>query len=179
MLKQHSFSNPFSGIKEKFQKSGRSNSAPGAYDIYIDRFWSLCVCVCVCVCPTNQTHFVIGRPREHMFSSCFSDILCLFGFCIFCLPLQIAWLFFAFCKRPGPMNGRKHLCKAWHNIYMCVCLFLYSLFACLQIACLLLSFCKRPMGENIFAMLHITFSAPFHKNNAFPTQYNTCMKYHL
>jgi len=36
MLKQHSFSNPFSGIKEKFQKSGRSNSAPGAYDIYID-----------------------------------------------------------------------------------------------------------------------------------------------
>merc|ERR1719394_181275 len=37
MLKQHSFSNPFSGIKEKFQKSGRSNSAPGAYDIYIDR----------------------------------------------------------------------------------------------------------------------------------------------
>ena len=38
MLKQHSFSNPFSGIKEKFQKSGRSNSAPGAYDIYIDRF---------------------------------------------------------------------------------------------------------------------------------------------
>merc|ERR1719397_713564 len=28
MLKQHSFSTPFSGIKEKFQKSGRSNSAP-------------------------------------------------------------------------------------------------------------------------------------------------------
>jgi len=36
MLKQHSFSNPFSSIKDKFQKSGRSNSAPGAYDIYID-----------------------------------------------------------------------------------------------------------------------------------------------
>ena len=38
MLKQHSFSNPFSSIKDKFQKNGRSNSAPGAYDIYIDRF---------------------------------------------------------------------------------------------------------------------------------------------
>ena len=45
MLKQHSFSNPFSGIKEKFQKSGRSNSAPGAYDIYIDRFLNVSNCI--------------------------------------------------------------------------------------------------------------------------------------
>jgi len=36
MLKQHSFSNPFSSIKEKFQRNGRSNSAPSAYDIYLD-----------------------------------------------------------------------------------------------------------------------------------------------
>ena len=46
MLKQHSFSNPFSGIKEKFQKSGRSNSAPGAYDIYIDRLIHISLCFC-------------------------------------------------------------------------------------------------------------------------------------
>lgn len=31
MLKQHSFSNPFSSVKEQFQKSGRSNSTPGAF----------------------------------------------------------------------------------------------------------------------------------------------------
>ena len=173
MLKQHSFSNPFSGIKEKFQKSGRSNSAPGAYDIYIDRFWSLFVFVFVFVPQTRHILFLVDFE-----STCFSDILCLFGFCIFCLPLQIAWLFFAFCKRSGPMNGRKHLCKAWHNIYMCVCLFLYSLFACLQIACLLLSFLQKTNGRKHLGMLDITFSAPFHKNNAFTTQYNRCMKYH-
>lgn len=31
MLKQHSFSNPFSSVKDQFQKSGRSNSTPGAF----------------------------------------------------------------------------------------------------------------------------------------------------
>jgi len=36
MIKQHSFSNPFNSVKEKFQKNGRSNSAPGSYDIYFD-----------------------------------------------------------------------------------------------------------------------------------------------
>jgi len=36
MLKQHSFSNPFSNLKEKFQRNGRSNSAPCAYDFCND-----------------------------------------------------------------------------------------------------------------------------------------------
>jgi len=36
MLKQHSFSNPFTSIKDKFQRNGRSNSAPGEYSIYLD-----------------------------------------------------------------------------------------------------------------------------------------------
>ncbi|XP_023338266.1 LOW QUALITY PROTEIN: calcium/calmodulin-dependent protein kinase kinase 2-like, partial [Eurytemora carolleeae] len=36
MLKQHSFSNPFHNIKEKFRKRGRSNSAPGDVHIYLD-----------------------------------------------------------------------------------------------------------------------------------------------
>jgi len=37
MLKQHSFCNPFSSVKDKFQKSGQSNSVPEeACDIYID-----------------------------------------------------------------------------------------------------------------------------------------------
>ena len=123
MLKQHSFSNPFSGIKEKFQKSGRSNSAPGAYDIYIDRFWSLCVCVC----PTNQTHFVLGRLREHMFSSCFSDILCLIGFCIFCSPLQIAWLLFLFTKDQDHWMKENIFAKLDIN----VCVFVFAFFVCL------------------------------------------------
>ena len=35
MIKNRSFSNPFSlSAKERFQKNGRSNSAPEAYDIY-------------------------------------------------------------------------------------------------------------------------------------------------
>ena len=35
MIKNHSFSNPFSlSAKERFQNNGRSNSAPGTYDIY-------------------------------------------------------------------------------------------------------------------------------------------------
>ena len=35
MIKNHSFSNPFlPSAKEKFQKSGRSQSAPEAYDIF-------------------------------------------------------------------------------------------------------------------------------------------------
>jgi len=37
MLKQHSFSNPFSSIKDKFVKNGRSNSAPGDINIYVER----------------------------------------------------------------------------------------------------------------------------------------------
>ena len=35
MIKNRSFSNPFSlAAKERFSKSGRSNSAPEAYDIF-------------------------------------------------------------------------------------------------------------------------------------------------
>ena len=35
MIKNKSFSNPFSlAAKERYQKNGRSNSAPEAYDIY-------------------------------------------------------------------------------------------------------------------------------------------------
>jgi len=35
MLKNHSFSNPFTSVKDKFQKNGRSNSAPEAFDFYL------------------------------------------------------------------------------------------------------------------------------------------------
>jgi [calcium/calmodulin-dependent protein kinase] kinase len=35
MIKNRSFSNPFSlAAKERYQKNGRANSAPEAYDIY-------------------------------------------------------------------------------------------------------------------------------------------------
>ncbi|XP_071748751.1 calcium/calmodulin-dependent protein kinase kinase 1 [Lepeophtheirus salmonis] len=36
MLKNHSFSNPFNSLRARFQSEGRSNSAPGAYDIYLN-----------------------------------------------------------------------------------------------------------------------------------------------
>ena len=126
MLKQHSFSNPFSGIKEKFQKSGRSNSAPGAYDIYIDRFWS--VCLCVCVCPTNQTHFVLGRLRAHMFSSCFSDIKRFFVlFFVFFVRLCRLHDCFFFLQKTRTIEWEKTSLQSL--TYLCVCLFLHSLFA--------------------------------------------------
>ena len=32
MIKKHSFANPFPNIRQKFGKSGRSNSAPSAFD---------------------------------------------------------------------------------------------------------------------------------------------------
>ena len=33
MIKKHSFANPFPSIRQKFGKNGRSNSAPGAFDV--------------------------------------------------------------------------------------------------------------------------------------------------
>merc|ERR1719232_495434 len=36
MIKKHSFANPFPNIRQKFGKNGRSNSAPGAFDIIND-----------------------------------------------------------------------------------------------------------------------------------------------
>eukprot|EP00096_Caligus_rogercresseyi_P008932 TRINITY_DN2929_c0_g1_i1.p2 TRINITY_DN2929_c0_g1~~TRINITY_DN2929_c0_g1_i1.p2 ORF type:complete len:629 (-),score=156.70 TRINITY_DN2929_c0_g1_i1:1778-3664(-) len=36
MIKNHSFSNPFNSLRSRFQAGGRSNSAPGAYDIYLN-----------------------------------------------------------------------------------------------------------------------------------------------
>ena len=33
MIKKHSFANPFPSIRQKFGKNGRSNSAPGAFDM--------------------------------------------------------------------------------------------------------------------------------------------------
>ena len=36
MIKKHSFANPFPSIRQKFGKNGRSNSAPGAFDIIND-----------------------------------------------------------------------------------------------------------------------------------------------
>ena len=38
MIKKHSFANPFPSIKQKFGKNGRSNSAPGAFDIVAERW---------------------------------------------------------------------------------------------------------------------------------------------
>jgi len=42
MLKNHSFSNPFTSVKDKFQKNGRSNSAPEAFDFYLTGVKSSC-----------------------------------------------------------------------------------------------------------------------------------------
>jgi len=36
MIKKHSFANPFPSIRQKFGKNGRSNSAPGAFDMVND-----------------------------------------------------------------------------------------------------------------------------------------------
>lgn len=36
MIKKHSFANPFPSIRQKFGKNGRSNSAPGAFDVIQD-----------------------------------------------------------------------------------------------------------------------------------------------
>ena len=38
MIKKHSFANPFPSFRQKFGKNGRSNSAPGAFDVINDRF---------------------------------------------------------------------------------------------------------------------------------------------
>ena len=36
MIKKHSFANPFPSIRQKLGKTGRSNSAPGAFDVITD-----------------------------------------------------------------------------------------------------------------------------------------------
>ena len=36
MIKKHSFANPFPSIRQKLGKTGRSNSAPGAFDVIND-----------------------------------------------------------------------------------------------------------------------------------------------
>ena len=36
MIKKHSFANPFPSIRQKLGKTGRSNSAPGAFDVIQD-----------------------------------------------------------------------------------------------------------------------------------------------
>jgi len=45
MLKKHSFSNPFKYVpphwKDKFQRDGRSHSAPSAYELFLERRLSL------------------------------------------------------------------------------------------------------------------------------------------
>ncbi|GAB6033528.1 hypothetical protein CHUAL_013404 [Chamberlinius hualienensis] len=45
MVKKHSFSNPFkmwpSRLKDRFQRNGRSHSAPSSYDLYLTRKWSM------------------------------------------------------------------------------------------------------------------------------------------
>ena len=38
MIKKHSFANPFPSFRQKFGKNGRSNSAPGAFDVINDRW---------------------------------------------------------------------------------------------------------------------------------------------
>ena len=38
MIKKHSFANPFPTFRQKFGKNGRSNSAPGAFDVINDRY---------------------------------------------------------------------------------------------------------------------------------------------
>merc|ERR1712110_338195 len=40
MIKKHSFANPFPSIRQKFGKNGRSNSAPGAFDVINDSICS-------------------------------------------------------------------------------------------------------------------------------------------
>ena len=85
MLKQHSFSNPFSGIKEKFQKSGRSNSAPGAYDIYIDRFWSLCVFVFVFFLQTRLILFLVDFESTCLVHASLIFYICLVFVYFVCL----------------------------------------------------------------------------------------------
>ena len=134
------------------------------------------LCVFVFVLQTGHILFLVDFKSTCLVHASRTFYVCLVLYFLF--AFADCMIAFYFCKRPGPMNGRKHLCKAWHNIYMCVCLFLYSLFAYLQIACLLLSFLQKTNGRKHLGMLDITFSAPFHKNNAFTTQYNRCMKYH-
>merc|ERR1719361_2217918 len=40
MIKKHSFANPFPSFRQKFGKNGRSNSAPGAFDVINDSICS-------------------------------------------------------------------------------------------------------------------------------------------
>ena len=137
-------------------------------------YWQVLICVFVFVLKARHILFLVDFESTCLVHASLTFDVCLF-FLYFLFAFADCMIAFSFYKRPGPLNGRKHFCKAWHIcVRVCFCIICLPL----QIACLLLSFCKRPMGENIFAMLDKTFSAPFHKNTAFTTQYNWCMKYH-
>ena len=114
MLKQHSFSNPFSGIKEKFQKSGRSNSAPGAYDIYIDRLIHISLCFCF---SSRFSVFLWIQPFFHKNSTecltfTFVLIFCAeqsFFVSICCPSPSECMQAFSFCKRLGATRETVYL----------------------------------------------------------------------
>ena len=139
-------------------------------------YWQvlICVFVFVFVLQTRLILFLVDFESTCLVHASLTFKVCLF-FCIFCSPLQIAWLLFLFTKDQDHWMGENIFAKL--DIFVCVFVFAFFVCLCRLHACCY-PFCKRPIGENIFAMLDITFSAPFHKNNAFTTQYNWCMKFH-